>query len=156
MDEVKLRKAKLADVKEIHRLINESARGSEVLPRSLMEIYEYLRDFTVAETAGDKTIVGCLALHISWEDLAEIRSVVVHPEWQKQKIGRRLMESAFQEAQDLTVPRVFVLTNHPEFFKKHGFVPVQKELLPHKIWSDCLKCPKFPNCDEVPLWKKLS
>lgn len=151
---VTVRKAKLADVKAIHRLVNDSTRDSEVLPRSLLEIYESLRDFSIAEAGG--RIVACLALHIAWEDLAEIRSLVVSPDWQGRKIGSRLIKAALREAKRLAVPRVFILTAKPAFFEKHGFEHVDKEKLPHKIWSDCLKCPKFPNCDEVALWKKLS
>ena len=154
MENVAIRKARLADVRNIHRLINESSRVNEVLPRSLLEIYESLRDFTVAEAGGE--IIACLALHIAWEDLAEIRSIVVSPAWQNRGIGSKLIANAFGDARELEVPTIFVLTNHPEFFRKHGFDPVDKEMLPHKIWSDCLKCHKFPNCDEVALWKKLS
>ncbi|MFH0796477.1 MAG: N-acetyltransferase [Candidatus Omnitrophota bacterium] len=151
---MKIRRAKLADADKIHCLINRSAEKGDIIPRSLSEIYESLRDFTVAEEGG--RMVGCCALHISWENLAEVRSLVVIPERQGKGLGGTLLRTVLREAKRLTVPRVFALTNKPLFFRKYGFEPVNKERLPHKIWGDCLKCPKFPKCDEVALWKKLS
>ncbi len=149
-----VRKAKLGDAKTIHSLINAAALKGAVLPRSLSEIYESIRDFLVAEENGKVT--GCCGLHIAWEDLAEVRSLVVLPTQQKKGVGAKLLQATVKEAKRMALPRVFALTSQPEFFQKHGFERIGRKSLPHKIWGDCLKCPKFPKCDEVALWKKLS
>ncbi|MFA5393242.1 MAG: N-acetyltransferase [Candidatus Ratteibacteria bacterium] len=148
------RKAKLVDVKAIHNLINTAAVKGAVVPRSLSEIYESIRDFLVAEE--NKKVVGCCGLHIAWEDLAEVRSLVVLPPQQKKGVGAKLLQATLKEAKRLALPKIFALTSQPEFFQKYGFERISRKSLPHKIWGDCLKCPKFPKCDEVALWKKLS
>ena len=151
---MKTRKAKLVDAKAIHNLINTAAAAGAVVPQSLSEIYESIRDFLVAEENGKVT--GCCRLHIAWEDLAEVRSLVVLPTKQKKGIGAKLLQATLKEAKQLALPKVFALTSQPEFFQKYGFERISRKYLPHKIWGDCLKCPKFPKCDEVALWKKLS
>ena len=152
--DISVRKARLVDAKAIHTLINSAAAKGAVMPRSLSEIYESIRDFLVAEENGKA--VGCCGLHIAWENLAEIRSLVVLPAQQKKGVGAKLLQATLKEAKRLALPKVFALTNQPEFFQKHGFERISRKSLPHKIWGDCLKCPKFPKCDEVALWKKLS
>ena len=142
----KIRKAVIPDSKKIQRLVNDFARKEEMLPRALNEIYESLRDFVVYEDTGD--IVGVCALRILWEDLAEIRSLAVLKESQGSGIGRLLVKKCLKEAKDLGIKRVFALTYQPEFFKKNGFIDIDKAKLPQKIWGDCLKCHKFPECDE--------
>jgi amino-acid N-acetyltransferase len=142
----KIRKAVIPDSKKIQRLVNDFARKEEMLPRALNEIYESLRDFVVYEDMGD--IVGVCALRILWEDLAEIRSLAVLKESQRSGIGRLLVRRCLKEAKDLGIKRVFALTYQPEFFKKNGFIDIDKAKLPQKIWGDCLKCHKFPECDE--------
>ena len=144
---MKLEKATLKDAPQIHRLINSYAGDGFLLPRSLMEVYESIRDFFVIRD-GER-IVGTAALKIVWEDLAEIRSVLVIEEYKGKGWGRALIKACIEEAKSLGVKRVFVLTNSPEYFSKLGFRLVDKRELPHKVWSDCLKCPKFPDCDEV-------
>ncbi|MCS7164464.1 MAG: N-acetyltransferase [Thermodesulfovibrio sp.] len=146
---MKIRKATVSDVKSIHRLINEFAKKGEMLPRSLNELYENIRDFLIAEENGE--IKGVCALHILWEDLAEIRSLAVKKDSQKKGIGSLLVKKSLNEAKKLGVKRVFVLTYIPEFFKKKGFKEFDKSKLPQKIWGDCIRCPKFPECDEVAL-----
>lgn len=146
---MKIRKAKISDIKTIHKLINEFARKGEMLPRSLNELYENLRDFYVAEDKGE--ILGVCALHILWEDLAEVRSLVVKKEHQKKGLGRLLVKKCLSETKKLGIKRVFVLTYIPEFFKKIGFKETDKSKLPQKIWGDCIRCPKFPECDESAL-----
>ncbi len=145
---MKIRKAKISDIKTIHKLINEFAKKGEMLPRSLNELYENVRDFYVAE---ENEIRGVCALHILWEDLAEVRSLVVKKEYQKSGIGTKLVKKCLQEAKSLELKRVFVLTYIPDFFKKIGFKEVDKSKLPQKIWGDCIRCPKFPECDETAL-----
>ncbi|MGB2754991.1 MAG: N-acetyltransferase [Phycisphaerae bacterium] len=143
---VAVRKACMRDVEAIHALITEFARRDSMLPRSRAELYDSLRDYQVAVVAG--RVVGCGALVIAWENLGEIRSLAVAEEFQRKGIGGRLIEACLAEARRLGINRVFALTNNPAFFKRLGFVPVAKETLPHKIWADCIKCPKFPDCDE--------
>jgi amino-acid N-acetyltransferase len=148
-----IRKAKLNDIKEIQRLIKLYAPRGEILPRSLSELYDHLRDFFVF--IRHRKVIGICALHICWEDLAEIRSLVVEEEDQKKGIGKKLVTICLEESKQLGVKRVFALTYHPEFFEKLGFKKVDKTVLPHKIWNDCLKCVKFPDCDEIAVLKEL-
>jgi amino-acid N-acetyltransferase len=149
-----IRKARLSDVKYIYKLILHFSKKGEVLPRPLVELYENLRDFFVYQYKD--LIVGSCALHICWEDLAEIRSLVVSEEYQGSGIGRGLVEACLREAEDLEIPKVFVLTRVPEFFGKLGFREVSKQSLPHKVWADCIRCSKFPSeCDEVAMIKEF-
>jgi len=142
-----IRKARFSDIEEIQRLINRYAEEGALLPRSLNELYENIRDFFVWKERGK--LLGCCALHISWENLAEIKSLAVSRRVRKKGIGNRLLQSALSEAKDLGIKRVFALTNQEKFFKRNGFKKIKKEKLPHKIWGGCIKCPKFPDCDEV-------
>jgi amino-acid N-acetyltransferase len=144
---MQIRKAKIKDVPQIHKLINYYAEKGVVLPRSLSELYEHIRDYTVVEENG--TIYGACALGICWEDLAEIRSLVVSENMQGKGYGVMLVKECIKEARLLGVKRIFILTYIPEFFARFGFKRIKKSLLPHKIWADCLKCPKFPDCDEI-------
>ena len=143
---MKIRKAKITDLKRVHKLINDFAKKEEMIPRSLNELYENVRDLIVSEYNGN--ICGVCALHIMWEDLAEIRSLAVDNEYQKMGIGKNLVKQCLKEAKALGLERVFALTYHPQFFKKLGFVDIDKSSLPQKIWGDCLRCPRFPECDE--------
>lgn len=147
------RKATLSDAKAIHALVNSFAVKNRMLPRSLNDIYELIRDFFICNIK-DKVIAVC-SLHIVWEDLAEIRSVAVLKNYQRKGIGSRLVNRCLKEARSLGARNVFALTYHPEFFKHLGFEDIDKNELPHKIWGDCLKCPKFPDCEEVAVIKKL-
>jgi amino-acid N-acetyltransferase len=152
-DSLKIRKAKISDLKEVHRLINFFAKKEQMLPRSLNEIYETLRDFVICE--DKEKICGACALHIMWEDLAEIRSLAVDENYQNIGIGRKLVKHCLKDAQELGIKQVFVLTYNTNFFKKFGFVDVEKSSLPQKIWGDCLRCPRFPECDELAVIKYL-
>ena len=145
-----IRKARMSDVKGIHGLIAEYARKGDMLPRSLADIYENLRDYFVF-LGNDGELVGSAAIHIMWEDLAEVRSLAVREGEMRRGIGTQLVESCISEAIMLGIERVFALTYKPEFFEKLGFHVVDKSELPQKIWTDCLKCSKFPDCDEVAL-----
>jgi amino-acid N-acetyltransferase len=144
-----IRKAVLSDVKNIQSLINQYAETGQMLPRTLNELYEYLRDFHVFEEDG--ALEGVCALHVSWDGLAEIRSLAVRKDRVRAGIGRSLVQQCLAEAATLQVDRVFVLTYQDAFFRKLGFADVDKKELPHKIWTDCLNCVKFPNCDESSL-----
>ncbi len=144
-----IRKARLTDVKEMQALINQFADAGQMLPRTLNELYEHLRDFHVYEENG--SISGVCALHVSWDGLAEIRSLAVRQERMKRGIGAELVRQCLAEAVELRVERVFVLTYQDGFFRRLGFKDADKKELPHKIWTDCLNCVKFPNCDESAL-----
>lgn len=148
-----IRKAKIQDIKQIQELINYYAKGDLMLPRSLNELYENLRDFWVFEE-GNK-IAGCCALHIAWQDLAEIKCLAVKKTRQRKGIGSRLITSCIKEAGQLGTKKIFVLTYKPDFFRKFGFRRIKYSSLPHKIWAECINCPKFPNCQEVAMVKKL-
>jgi len=150
---MQIRKANIKDAASIHSLINRFAKNDEMLPRSLNEIYENIRDFFVYKDNGK--IMGASALHILWEDLAEIRSLAVSKEYQNKGIGKKLIEHCLKEAKSLGVKKVFALTYNPQFFKKLGFKDIDKNSLSQKIWGDCLKCPRFPRCEEVAVIKIL-
>ncbi|MBI4690085.1 MAG: N-acetyltransferase [Nitrospirae bacterium] len=143
---MKIRKAKTTDIKQVQKLINEFAKKEKMLPRSLNDLYESIRDILVYEDKGQ--IKGACALHILWEDLAEIRSLAVREDSQEKGIGNRLLKTCLTEAKRLGIKRVFALTYQPEFFRKMGFSDIDKSRLPQKIWGDCLRCPRFPECDE--------
>jgi len=145
----KVEKARIPDVPQMQQLINHFADKGEMLARSLSELYENIRDFFVIRE-GDK-VIGCAALHVSWADLAEIRSVAVAEGYQRKGLGEKLIEACITEATDLGIGTVFCFTYQPDFFKHSHFVDVDKMELPRKVWSDCLRCPKFPNCDETAL-----
>lgn len=140
-------------MKAVHKLINDFARKEEMIPRAINELYEHIRDFIVLEDNG--SISGVCALHILWEDLAEVRSLAVKKEYQSLGIGRKLIKRCLDEAKSLGISRVFVLTYYPALFKKMGFHDIDKSSLPQKIWGDCIRCPKFPECDEHALLMTL-
>lgn len=148
-----IRKAHLEDAKKIQELVNYYAKKDLMLPRSLTEIYESIRDFFVYEE--EDRVYGCCALHISWERLAEIKSLAVSPKKKNKGIGDSLVRAAIREARELGIKEIFALTYVPQFFKRFGFKKVSKKKLPHKIWTECVACFKFPKCDEVPLMVKL-
>ncbi|MFH1904404.1 MAG: N-acetyltransferase [bacterium] len=147
-----IRKAKIADTKQIYGLIMEFANKEEMLPRSLSELYDNLRDFFVFEEAGK--VSGCCALHVIWEDLGEIRSLAVKTEKQGKGIGAKLVEACIEEMSQIGLSKVFALTYKPEFFERKGFFRIDRAELPHKVWAICIKCPKFPDCGEVPVMYK--
>jgi len=145
--EATLRRARVEDVPAMQRLINHFAEHDQMLPRSLSELYENLRDYVVAD--ADSEMVGCCALHVTWSDLAEVKSLAVREDRRGLGIGSRLVEACLEEGRALGVPRVFALTYIPGYFARFGFREVPKAELPQKVWSECIRCPKFPDCGEV-------
>ncbi len=141
-----VRKARIEDVKLMQELIGRFASRGEMLPKSLSELYDQIRDFFIYEEDG--TVVGTCALHVSWDDLAEIRSLAVQEKYRGKGVGESLVRACIDESRQLGIQRIFALTYQDEFFEKLGFEKIDKSLLPHKIWADCLKCVKFPDCDE--------
>lgn len=144
---VTLRKARTGDVLAMQRLINDFADKGAMLHRSLSELYENIRDFFVIEEAGE--ILGCAGLHVSWRDLAELKSLAVAERAQGRGFGRRLIAACVQEAEEIGLERVFALTYVPDLFVKMDFQVVDKAVLPRKVWTECVFCPKFPDCGEV-------
>ncbi len=144
-----IEKAKIGDVIQMHKLINYFADKGEMLARPLSEIYENIRDYFVVRE-GER-VIACAALHVNWSDLAEIKSVAVAEHSQRKGIGDRLIEACLREAKELDLLTVFCLTYKPAFFERFGFTQVDKMELPHKVWTECYRCPKFPNCDEIAL-----
>jgi amino-acid N-acetyltransferase len=144
---INVEKAKISEVPRIHKLVNTFAGRGEMLARSLSEIYENIRDFVVVRKG--KRIIGCAALHVMWSDLAEIKSVAVDEELQRQRVGYELVTALLKEAKELGISTVFCLTYKPMFFEKLGLQEVEKMTLPQKIWTECYRCSKFPNCDET-------
>jgi len=151
--EISLRRATMRDVEPMMDLINGLAAEGLMLPRSPASIVEKLRDFIVATVDGE--FAGCGALAIIWTDIAEVRSIAVDPRFQKLGLGRRLAEFLIDEAEGLGIARVMAFTYVTGFFQKLGFEVVEHESLPHKVFTDCLKCPKFHKCDEVAVVKEL-
>jgi amino-acid N-acetyltransferase len=140
----------MKDMREIQKLLESSSRKGELLPRSLGELYESVRDFKVY-TDKKGSIVGLCALHPTWEDLGEIRSLFVQESFRRQGIARQLVFSCLEEAKVLGVQRIFTLTFNPAFFQRLGFTTIDKAALPHKIWADCVRCIHFPDCKEKAL-----
>ena len=146
---VQVEKAKIQDIPQIHRLINDYAGKGEMLARPLSELYEDIRDYFVIKE-GDE-VLACGALHVSWADIAEVRSVAVAEDRKSQGLGAMLVAACLEEAEALGIRSVFCFTYQPDFFKRSGFADVDKMELPRKVWTDCFRCPKFPNCDETAL-----
>jgi amino-acid N-acetyltransferase len=142
-----LRKAKMADAPAIQRLITLFASRDEMLHRSLGEVYESIRNFFVVEETGE--ILACGALQVSWSNLAEIKSLAVAEAHQGRGHGRRLVLACVEEGRALGLGTLFALTYKPGFFEKLGFHVVDKATLPHKVWNECIRCPKFPDCGEI-------
>ncbi len=144
---VRVRKARTDDVAGMQRLINGFADQGAMLHRSLSELYENIRDLFVLDMAGE--VVGCAGLHVSWKDLAELKSLAVSKSVQGRGLGRSLVEACVAEASDIGISRVFALTYVPGLFQKLGFQVIEKDLLPRKVWTECVHCPKFPDCGEI-------
>lgn len=148
-----VRKATFHDVEAMHQIVNQYAAKGMMLARSRNTLYETLRDFVVAEEAG--RIIGVGALHLIWDALAEVRSLAVAPAATGRGVGRRIVETLSEEAKELGVKTLFALTYQREFFERLGFNEVPKETLLHKVWKECINCPKFPNCDEIAVVKNI-
>ena len=158
-----IRGARMGDVKKIYNLLQFFAEKDLLLGRSLSSLYDQLRDFNVyVEDTGESSaesgeLLGACALHICWDNLAEIRSLAVTDGYQSKGIGKQLVEKALSEAGSYGINRVFTLTYQPDFFRRLGFNDIDKSELPHKVWSDCIQCSKFPDCNEEALvWEKPS
>lgn len=150
---MKLRKARIADVEAMMSLINSNAEQGLMLPRSRNMLYENIREFLLAEV--DENLVGVASLHILWSDLAEIRALAVAGDYKRRGIGTQIVKTLEDEARELGCAKVFALTYQPEFFKFCGYKEVSKDQMPQKVWTECINCIKFPNCDEIAVSKIL-
>lgn len=149
----RLRRAKTGDVVAMQQIINGFADRGAMLHRSLSQLYENIRDFFVIEEEG--RIVGCAALHVSWRDLAELKSLAVADEAQGRGYGRGLIDACLSEAEEIGIARVFALTYVPDLFVKSAFQVVDKSVLPRKVWTECVYCPKFPDCGEIAVMRGI-
>ena len=150
-----IRKAKIKDVQQIYMLLSDFGRQGVLLSRPLSKLYDDIRDFSVFADPSDDSVIGCCALSICWENLAEIRSLAVRTDHWGKGIGSQLVESAFAEARAFGIQQVFALTYVAPFFEKFGFARIDRADLPLKIWADCITCVKFPDCDEIAMMKRL-
>ena len=147
------RKPTFADVEKIYDLVNAYAGDGLMLARSRNSLYEFLRDMIIAEVDGE--LIGVGALHMVWDELAEIRTLAVSPKLKRSGVGKTIVNMLIEEGKLLGVNTVFTLTYQPEFFGRCGFEEITKEQLPHKVWKECIDCPKFPNCDEIAMMRKI-
>jgi len=150
-----IRKATIKDIKAIHALLHQYGREGQLLPRPLSVLYDHVRDFMVYVDNKDSSVLGCCALQFCWDDLAEIRSLAVHPEHVGKGIGSKLVEHALSDAKSFGIQKVFALTYRPSFFNRFGFQQIDRSELPIKIWADCIACIKFPDCDEIAMMKQI-
>jgi len=145
-----IREATIKDVLTIQEIVNHYASNSIMLPLSLNDVYEKLYDFSLyIDNNDNEKIIGVIALHPIWADIAEVRSFAVRVGYEKQGIGSKLLMYKLNDAKRYEFKSIFALTYQVEFFTKNGFRITDIELLPKKIWTDCLKCVKYPNCDET-------
>ena len=151
-----IRHATMQDIQAIYELLGQFGTEGLMIPRPLSQLYDHVRDFVVHVSPETGTVAGCCALQFCWEDMAEIRSLAVASPLQGRGVGRMLVEAMVAEARSFGVTKLFTLTYQPDFFLKMGFDPIERKDLPLKIWSDCIHCVKFPNCDENAMMRQLS
>jgi amino-acid N-acetyltransferase len=149
-----IRKANLSDVKAIQKLINGYAEERRMLSRSLNHLYEHIREFFVYEDEAGE-IKGCCASHITWDNLAEIKALAVSKDAGQKGVGRMLVEKCIEDSKAIGVSQIFALTYVDGFFVKLGFKIINRDDLPHKVWRECIHCPKFPDCDEIAVIKEV-
>ena len=152
-DKVIYRSAVFADVEALYHLLASYAKDGLMLPRARSVLYENLRDFIVAEVDGE--IVGAGALHFLWDRLAEVRSLAIAPAWAKKGLGREIVRRLEEQGAAFGVTLYFALTYQPGFFSACGYEEADKEMLPQKVWKECVYCPKYPDCDEIAMIKRV-
>ena len=152
---MQIRKATNEDIKAIHRLRHRHSHEGDLIPRPLSKLYDHVRDFTVAVDESDGRVIGCCALQFCWEDLGEIRSLVVEPPYRSRGVATALVESCIAEARSFGMTQLFSLTFKADFFGRFGFVEINRSELPLKIWADCMLCVKFPDCEGIAMMKTI-
>ena len=155
IEDLTVRKARLRDVGEMFRIVNFYAAQQQMLPKTHLQLYENLRDFSIVEENASEQILACGALHIYWENLAEIRAIAVAEGMNRKGIGTQLAESLIEEARELEIEQVFCFTYVPKFFNSLGFIQVEHSVLPLKVYNECFQCPKFNKCDEIAMVLQL-
>jgi len=150
------RKAAIEDIKSIHTLLHKYQHQDDLIPRPLSELYGCIRDFSVAVDTETNQVIACCALQFCWEDLAEVRSLVVETGYRHKKIASRLVAICVNEAASFGMTKIFALTFKPDFFQKFGFTLIDRSDLPIKIWADCMLCVKFPDCEGIAMMKILN
>jgi len=151
---VNLRKVRVSDVGELLELVNSCSRSDLVVPRGPKYFYENIRDFLVVEVVGENgepEIVACGSLHVLWEDIAEIRALAMLPRFHNSSMRKRIVQHLIEEARQMGIGQVFILTSETEHFQKLGFEPKTREELPFKLWGECMRCPRYFSCDETGL-----
>ena len=144
-----IKKAGMADVKELHSYLQKAAKTGEILPRPINDLYRFLRDYWIRRSRKGAPISAVSSFHICWDNLGEIRNLFVDPDLRSRGIGEKMVKLALDEAKSLGVRRIFALTYRTGFFERLGFRQVDKQRLPSKVWVDCIHCVKFPDCDEI-------
>ena len=144
--QLKIQRAALTDVPTIHALITPYADRNDMLHRPMSELYENIRDYLVIKQ-GDE-LLACASVHVLWSDLAEVKAVAVKEEYQSHGLGKMLMNRCFDDAREMGLATVFVLTHKMDYYAQFGFQQIDVMSLPRKVWGECLRCPKFPNCNE--------
>jgi len=153
--DVRVERAAVRDAEQIAAVINYWAAQGQMLPRTLGETYENLRDFfVVRNTVGE--VIACTALHITWADLAEVKSLSVREDQQSGGFGSALVRACIEEGRALGLSQLFALTYRPGFFERLGFVQADVMNLPRKVWNECYRCPKFPGCEEIAMTLDLT
>lgn len=156
--EIVIRSAKVGDVHGVSALINHYAASNVMLPKGPQYLYMHIQDYmvmTAKDTRGEECVIACGSLHVLWSDLAEIRSMAVHRDCQRQGFGRQLVLALIERCRTLEIPRVFVFTLTPKFFAHCGFHECNRDGLPAVVWAECSKCPKFYHCDETSMMYEL-
>lgn len=155
-----IRSARVQDVHGMSLLINQYASANVMLARGPQYLYQHIQDYVVAtvfdEISGEDIVIACGALHVLWEDLAEIRSIAVHRECQGRGFGKTLVETLVNRCKNLGIPNVFVFTLVASFFSICGFKECNRDNLPPFVWVECSKCPKFYRCDEISMIRHLA
>jgi amino-acid N-acetyltransferase len=156
-----IQKAQIRDVEEILELVNGFAASNLMLPRGPQYLFENIRDFVIASDRNVPVysmmgtreelhlIVACGSLHVLWEDIAEIRALAIHPDYQHLGLGRKLVAFMKEEAKKLGIKRLFTFTLTEDFFQTLGFRRQNRVELPPKVWGECTRCPKYFKCDEI-------
>ncbi len=147
MTSLTIRKPTMKEVPGIHALIEQGSASGALLSHSLPELYTTVREFYIC--MADEQVVGCAGLHIDMPDLAEVRSVIVSEAFRGKKIGEQLVQACIAEARELCIPRIYALTRVDGFFSRLGFYKIDMHVLPQKVFRDCVRCPLFPDCDEI-------
>ena len=146
-DDLHIEPATLRDMDSVHELVTSFANRNEMLHRPLSELYENFRDYFVVKDEG--RVVACGSVHVVWNDLAEIKAVGVREEYQSQGWGKRMIAQCMEAAREMGIATVFVLTHKTGYYDQLGFEEINVTSLPRKVWGECLRCPKFPNCNEI-------